>query len=66
MANADQIRDLEERIQSLSLSEVLASPVGDHDREENARREVLKGFVLWIPSRDTTLIQKLHWLFTES
>jgi hypothetical protein len=43
-ANAEQIKDIEERIQS--LSGVLASPVGDRDSEEKARRETLRRFVL--------------------
>jgi hypothetical protein len=42
-ANAEQIKDIEERVQS--LSEVLASPVGDQDSEEKARREALRRFV---------------------
>ena len=41
-ANAEQMRDIEERVRS--LSEVLASPVGDQDSEEKARREVLRKF----------------------
>ena len=42
-ANGDQIRDIEERVQS--LCGVLAYPVGDQDGEEKARREVLRRFV---------------------
>lgn len=42
-ANAEQIKDVEERVQS--LGEVLASPVGDRDTEEKARRETLRRFV---------------------
>jgi hypothetical protein len=38
-ANAEQIRDIEEKVQS--LSEVLAPPVGDQDNEEKARRNAL-------------------------
>jgi len=43
--NAEQIRDIEERVQS--LAEVLASPVGDQDSGEKARREALLEFVLF-------------------
>ena len=71
MANADQIRDLEERIQSLSLGEALASPVGDQDSEENARREALRKFVP-VPSSDIdaslialTIRRKLTGIITE-
>ena len=43
VANAKQIEDIEERVQS--LAEVLAYPVDGLDGEEKARREVLRGFV---------------------
>ena len=43
IANASQIEDIEARIQS--LGDVLASPVGEQDAEEKARREVLKKYV---------------------
>ena len=42
-ANAQQIRDIEERVQS--LAGVLTSPICDGDSEEKARREALHGFV---------------------
>jgi len=42
-ANAEQIREIEERVQS--LAEALTSPVGDQDSGEKARREVLRKFV---------------------
>ena len=42
-ANAQQIRDIEERVQS--LSGVLASPICDEDSEEKGRREALRRFV---------------------
>ena len=42
-ANAQQIRDIEERVQS--LAGVLASPIYDEDSEEKARRETLRRFV---------------------
>jgi hypothetical protein len=42
-ANTEQIRDIEERIQS--LAEVLASPMNDQDSEEKARRKALRKFV---------------------
>ncbi|KAF9785244.1 hypothetical protein BJ322DRAFT_1108700 [Thelephora terrestris] len=38
--NADQIREIEERVES--LSEILASPVGDRDDKEKARRVALR------------------------
>lgn len=43
VANACQIKEVEERIQS--LGGVLTFPVGDQDSEEKARREVLGKFV---------------------
>ena len=43
IVNVEQIRDVEERIQS--LSEILTSPVGDQDTGEKARRAALKMFV---------------------
>lgn len=48
-ANADQIRNIEGRVQS--LGEVLASPLAHHDSEEKARREALRKSVL-PPRRD--------------
>ena len=42
--NADQIRELEERVES--LGEVLASPVGDRDNKEKARRNALRKSVI--------------------
>lgn len=50
-ANKDQIREVEERIQS--LGEILAYPIGEQDSDEKARRESLKRFVL--PPRKDTL-----------
>ena len=44
-ANEEQIRDIEERIQS--LADVLASPMGDQDDAENARRRALRKFVFF-------------------
>ena len=41
-ANAEQIREIEERVQS--LGDVLATQVVDQDIEEKARREALKKF----------------------
>ena len=49
-ANMEQIKDTEERIQS--LSEILTSPVDDQDTNEKARRAALRKFVL--------LLFKLH------
>ena len=42
-ANAQQIGDIEARVES--LAEMLASSVCDEDSEERARREVLRRFV---------------------
>ena len=42
-ANAQQIRDIEERVES--LAGVLTPPVSDEDNEEKARREALRRFV---------------------
>lgn len=39
----ERIREIEERVQS--LSEILASPVGDQDNEEKARRKALRKYV---------------------
>ena len=44
IANVNQIKGVEERIES--LSDVLTSPVGEQDVEEKARREVLRKYVL--------------------
>ena len=38
--NADQIREIEGRVQS--LKKVLESPVGNQDDEEKARRDALR------------------------
>lgn len=43
-ANVEQMKEIEERIES--LADVLASPVGDQDSGEKARREALRKFVL--------------------
>ena len=48
-ANAEQVGDIEKRVQS--IAEVLTYPVSDQDGEEKARREGLRGSVL-PPSRD--------------
>ena len=42
--NADQIKEIEERVQS--LGEVLASPVGVRDDAEKARRNALRKLVI--------------------
>ena len=44
-ANGDQIKDIEDRIQS--FGEILSSPVGDRDSEEKARREILRKSVFY-------------------
>ena len=43
IANADQIREIEQRVRS--LCGVLTYPVGDKDHEEKVRREALRRFV---------------------
>ena len=43
-ANAEQITDIEERVQS--LAEILASPLVDQDSAEKVRREALRKLVL--------------------
>lgn len=42
--NEDQIKEVEEKVQS--LCKMLTHPVGDQDSEEKARREILRVFVL--------------------
>ena len=42
-ANAQQIRDIEKRVES--LAGVLTPPVSDEDNDEKARREALRRFV---------------------
>ena len=44
IANTDQIREVEERIQSLGA--ILTYPMSRDDGEEKARREVFRRFVL--------------------
>ena len=43
VANADQVKDIDERIQS--LGEILTCNIGDQDSKEKARREVLRRYV---------------------
>ena len=45
ITNAEQIRDIEERVQS--RAEVLASPVSGQDSREKARRRALRKLVLY-------------------
>ena len=42
--NADQIGEIEERVQS--LKKVLESPVGDRDNGEKARRDAMRKSVM--------------------
>ena len=68
IANAQQISDVEERIES--LGEPLASPVGVRDAEELARRTVLKKFVFLLQESLVHLIafvarRKLVRIITE-
>ena len=58
-ANAEQIRDIEERVQS--LGEVLASPVREQDDEEKARRENLRKCVF--PFERHVYISESHLSF---
>ena len=60
-ANAQQIRDIEERVQS--LAGVLASPICDEDSEEKARREALQRFV---PHHNDPIALFIHIFFTEN
>ena len=60
-ANAEQIREIEERVQS--LADVFASPVNDQDSGEKARRETLRKYVLL--QRSLSALLKLHQLSTE-
>ena len=50
-ANVDQIRDTEERIES--IGGILAYPIGAQDDEEQARRETLRRFVF--PLREISI-----------
>ena len=43
ISNTDQMREVEGRIQS--LTGILTYPVGEHDGEEKARREVFRRFI---------------------
>ena len=53
-ANAEQINDIEERIES--LSEILAFPAGHQDTEEMARRTALRKLVFALQEALTNLI----------
>ena len=53
IANAEQIKDIEARVES--LSGILTLPVGDRDAEEKGRRESLKRFAL-PPSESTSTL----------
>ena len=68
IANAEQINDIEERIES--LSEILAFPVGDWDAEEMARRIALRKSVFTLQEASTRLIasvvcRKLVWIIAQ-
>ena len=54
VANAEQINDIEERIES--LSEILAFPAGDQDTEEMKRRIALRMLVFALQEALTNLI----------
>ena len=59
IANAEQIKDIEARVES--LSGILTLPVGDLDAEERGRRESLKRFAL--PPPESTRTLQTGWLF---
>ena len=68
VANAEQINDIEERIES--LSEILAFPAGDQDTEEMMRRTALRKLVSALQEALTHLIafvicRKLVRIITE-
>ena len=52
IANAEQIKDIDDRIES--LSEILTSPVGDQDTDEKARKTALREFVFPLQSYKNT------------
>ena len=57
IANAQLIEDIEDRVES--LREILASPVGDQDTDEKARRTALRKFVFPLQSCMNTLLNQL-------
>ena len=57
IANAEKIKDIEDRIES--LSEILASPVRDQDTDEKARRTTLRRFVFPLPNCTNTFLNQL-------
>ena len=57
IANAEQIKDIDGRVES--LSELLTSRVGDQDTDEKARRTALRKFVLPLQSCTNTLLNQL-------
>ena len=54
IANAQLIEDIEDRVES--FREILASPVGDQDTDEKARRTALRKFVFPLQSCTNTLL----------
>ena len=57
IANVKQIKDIEDRIEP--LSGILASPVGDQDTDEKARRTTLRKFVFPFQSCTSTFLNQL-------
>ena len=55
--NADQIGEIEERVQS--LRKVLESPVGDRDNEEKARRGALRKSVMPPSTKIATFLNQI-------
>ena len=57
IANAEQMKDIGERVKS--LRELLASPVGDQDTGEKARRTALRKFVFPLQSCTNAFLNQL-------
>jgi hypothetical protein len=68
-ANEDEMKKVEQRIQS--LGGILTYPIGDKDREEKMRREALMRFVLPLRDSDTPFNravypQEVGWDYCET
>ena len=59
VANAESIRDVEERVQSLSRA--LTSPISDRDDEETMRRETLRKSVLSPSQRNCSFLNRIGY-----
>ena len=60
IANAEQMKDIGERVES--LSELLTSPVGDQDTGEKTRRTALREFVFPLQSCTNTFLNQLVYV----